>query len=164
MTLTMEEEAEPCFGFDHKKLAEEVIRTALEIEQFPYEAEVSLLLVSLEDIHNINREQRQIDCPTDVLSFPMIAYDSPGNFSNIEKDQDNFNPDSGEALLGDIVLCVDKVKEQAKQFGHSEKREYAFLILHSVLHLLGYDHMEPEEAKQMEEKQNYILDSMGIVR
>lgn len=164
MTLTMEEEAEPCFGFDHKKLAEEVIRTALEIEQFPYEAEVSLLLVSLEDIHNINREQRQIDCPTDVLSFPMIAYDSPGNFSNIEKDQDNFNPDSGEALLGDIVLCVDKVKEQAKQFGHSEKREYAFLILHSVLHLLGYDHMEPEEAKQMEEKQNYILDSMGIAR
>lgn len=164
MTLTMEEEAEPCFGFDHKKLAEEVIRTALEIEQFPYEAEVSLLLVSLEDIHNINREQRQIDCPTDVLSFPMIAYDSPGNFSNIEKDQDNFNPDSGEALLGDIVLCVDKVKEQAKEFGHSEKREYAFLILHSVLHLLGYDHMEPEEAKQMEEKQNYILDSMGIAR
>lgn len=164
MTLTMEEEAEPFFGFDHKKLAEEVIRTALEIEQFPYEAEVSLLLVSLEGIHNINREQRQIDCPTDVLSFPMIAYDSPGNFSNIEKDQDNFNPDSGEALLGDIVLCVDKVKEQAKQFGHSEKREYAFLILHSVLHLLGYDHMEPEEAKQMEEKQNYILDSMGIAR
>lgn len=164
MTLTIEEEAEPFFGFDHKKLAEEVIRTALKIEQFPYEVEVNLLLVSLDEIHNINREQRQIDCPTDVLSFPMIAYDSPGNFSNIEKDQDNFNPDSGEALLGDIVLCVDKVKEQAKQFGHSEKREYAFLILHSVLHLLGYDHMEPEEAKQMEEKQNYILDSMGIAR
>lgn len=164
MTLTIEEEAEPFFGFEHKKLAEEVIRTALKIEQFPYEVEVNLLLVSLDEIHNINREQRQIDCPTDVLSFPMIAYDSPGNFSNIEKDQDNFNPDSGEALLGDIVLCVDKVKEQAKQFGHNEKREYAFLILHSVLHLLGYDHMEPEEAKQMEEKQNYILDSMGIAR
>lgn len=164
MTLTIEEEAEPFLGFDYKKLAEEVISTALEIEQFPYEVEVNLLLVSLDEIHNINREQRKIDCPTDVLSFPMIAYDSPGNFSNIEKDPDNFNPDSGEALLGDIVLCVDKVREQAKQFGHSETREYAFLILHSVLHLLGYDHMEPKEAKQMEEKQNYILDSMGIAR
>ena len=164
MTLTIEEETELFFGFDHKKLAEEVIRTALEIEQFPYEAEVNLLLVSLEEIQDINHNQRQIDCPTDVLSFPMIAYDCPGNFSEIEQDQDNFNPDTGEALLGDIVLCIDKVREQAKQFGHSEKREYAFLILHSVLHLLGYDHMEPKEAKQMEDKQNNILDSMGIAR
>lgn len=164
MTLTMEEETEPLFGFDHKKLAEEVIKTALEIEQFPYEAEVSLLLVSIEEIQKINCQQRQIDSPTDVLSFPMIAYDVAGDFSCIAQDQDNFNPDTGEALLGDIVLCTDKVREQAEQFGHSERREYAFLILHSVLHLLGYDHMEPEEAKQMEEKQNYILDCMGIAR
>lgn len=164
MTLTIEEETELFFGFDHKKLAEEVIRTVLEIEQFPYEAEINLLLVSLEEIQDINHNQRQIDCPTDVLSFPMIAYDCPGNFFEIEQDQDNFNPDTGEALLGDIVLCIDKVREQAKQFGHSEKREYAFLILHSVLHLLGYDHMEPKEAKQMEDKQNHILDRMGIAR
>ena len=67
-------------------------------------------------------------------------------------------------MLGDIVLCIDKVREQAKQFGHSEKREYAFLILHSVLHLLGYDHMEPKEAKEMEDKQNHILERMGIAR
>jgi len=164
LTLTIEEETELFFGFDHKKLAEEVIRTALEIEQFPYEAEVNLLLVSLEEIQDINHNQRQIDCPTDVLSFTMIAYDCPGNFSEIEQDQDNFNPDTGEALLGDIVLCIDKVREQAKQFGHSEKREYAFLILHSVLHLLGYDNMEPKEAKEMEDKQNHILERMGIAR
>lgn len=82
----------------------------------------------------------------------------------MEQEEDNFNPDTEEALLGDIVLCVDRVKEQAKQFGHSEKREYAFLILHSMLHLFGYDHMTQEEAAVMEEKQNKILNQMGIYR
>lgn len=164
MTLTMEEEVEVSFAFDYKKLAEEVVEAALEAEQFPFEAEVSLLLVSMEEIQEINREHRQIDCPTDVLSFPMIEYEKPGDFSEIEQDEDNFNPDTGEALLGDIVLCVDKVKEQAESFGHSEKREYAFLILHSMLHLFGYDHMTPEEAGVMEEKQRNILDQMGILR
>ncbi len=82
----------------------------------------------------------------------------------MEQEEDNFNPDTEEALLGDIVLCVDRVKEQAKQFGHSEKREYAFLILHSMLHLFGYDHMTQEDAAVMEEKQNKILNQMGIYR
>ena len=82
----------------------------------------------------------------------------------MEQEEDNFNPDTEEALLGDIVLCVERVKEQAKQFGHSEKREYAFLILHSMLHLFGYDHMTQEESAVMEEKQNKILNQMGIYR
>ncbi len=164
MTVTLEEEQSPDFDFDYQSLAEEVIEAAVEWEEFPYEAEVNLLLVSLEEIHEINLEHRQIDRPTDVLSFPMIQYESPGDFSKIEQDEDNFNPDTGEALLGDIVLCVDKVKEQAKSYGHSEKREFAFLILHSMLHLFGYDHMEPEEAAVMEQKQRDILEHMGILR
>lgn len=164
MTVTLEEEQSPDFDFDYQSLAEEVIEAAVEWEEFPYEAEVNLLLMSLEEIHEINLEHRQIDRPTDVLSFPMIQYESPGDFSKIEQDEDNFNPDTGEALLGDIVLCVDKVKEQAKSYGHSEKREFAFLILHSMLHLFGYDHMEPEEAAVMEQKQRDILEHMGILR
>lgn len=164
MTLALEEEVKVPFAFDYRQLAEEVLLSALASEDFPYEAEVNLLLVSLEDIWQINKEQRQIDAPTDVLSFPLIDYSAPGDFANLEEDEDNFNPDTGEALLGDIVLCIDKVKEQAAQFGHSEKREYAFLILHSLLHLLGYDHMTQADSQIMEAKQNKILCQMGILR
>ncbi len=164
MTLTLEEEVEVTLGFDYKQLAEEVAQAAIDAEGFPYEAEVSLLLVSAKDIRQINKQQRQVDAPTDVLSFPLISYAFPGDFSKIEEDGDNFNPDTGEALLGDIVLCVDKVKEQAKSYGHSEKREYAFLILHSFLHLFGYDHMTEADSKIMEAKQNHILCQMGILR
>lgn len=164
MTLTIEEETEISFGFNHKILAEEVIRAAMETEGFPFEAEITLLLVSTEEIQVINRQYRQIDAPTDVLSFPMLQYETPGDFSHLEQQEDNFNPDTGEALLGDIVLCADKVKEQAQRFGHSEKREYAFLILHSMLHLFGYDHMTPKDAAVMEEKQNELLAQMGILR
>lgn len=164
MTLTLEEEVKAAFAFNYRQLAEEVVQAALVSESFPYEAEVNLLLVSVDDIWQINKEQRQIDAPTDVLSFPLIDYSAPGDFANLEEDEDNFNPDTGEALLGDIVLCVDKVKQQAVQFGHSEKREYAFLILHSLLHLLGYDHMTQQDSRIMEAKQNKILCQMGILR
>lgn len=164
MTLTMEKEVEVSFDFEYEMLARDVIEAALHMEGFPYEAEVNLLFVSTEGIQEINREYRQIDAPTDVLSFPLISYPAPGDFTGIDQDGDNFHPDTGEALLGDIILCIDKVKEQAKSYGHSEKREYAFLILHSILHLLGYDHMTQEESDVMEGKQNKILGKMGILR
>lgn len=164
MTINIEKEVEVSFPFDYKKLAEEVVLAALDAEDFPFEAEIGLLLVSLKGIQEINFQQRNLDKPTDVLSFPMIAYERPGDFTGIEQEEDNFNPDTGEAMLGDIVLCVDKVKEQAERFGHSEMREFSFLILHSMLHLFGYDHMTKEEAGEMEEKQRKILDQMGIFR
>ena len=164
MTVTIETEVEASFPFDHEKLARKVVAAALAHEGFPYEAEVGLLLVSPAAIQAMNREHRQIDRPTDVLSFPMAAYGSPGDFEALELDGDNFNPDTGEAMLGDIVLNVEQVGEQARQYGHSEEREYAFLILHSMLHLFGYDHETEEEAAQMEKKQKEILDGMGIAR
>ena len=164
MTINIEKEVEVSFPFDYKELAEEVVLAALDAEDFPFEAEIGLLLVSLKGIQEINFQQRNLDKPTDVLSFPMIAYERPGDFASIEQEEDNFNPDTGEAMLGDIVLCVDKVKEQAERFGHSEMREFSFLILHSMLHLFGYDHMTKEEAGEMEEKQRKILDQMGIFR
>ena len=164
MTINIEKEVEVSFPFDYKKLAEEVVLAALDAEDFPFEAEIGLLLVSLKGIQEINFQQRNLDKPTDVLSFPMIAYERPGDFASIEQEEDNFNPDTGEAMLGDIVLCVDKVKEQAERFGHSEMREFSFLFLLSMLHLFGYDHMTKEEAGEMEEKQRKILDQMGIFR
>lgn len=164
MTVNIENESGQEFDFPYEELAGQVVNAAIEAEDFPYEAEVNILLVTADEIHKINLEQRQIDRPTDVLSFPMIQYPAPGDFSRLEEDEDNFHPDTGEALLGDIVLCVDKIKGQAAEYGHSERREFAFLILHSMLHLFGYDHMQPREAEIMETKQKNILQEMQILR
>jgi probable rRNA maturation factor len=126
---------------------------------------VNLTLTDNEGIHEINRMYRQIDAPTDVLSFPMLSYEQAGDFSALEEDyEDNFNPDTGEIMLGDIVISVDRVREQAAAYGHSERREFAFLIVHSMLHLFGYDHMTPEDAAVMEPKQRQILEEMNISR
>ncbi|MGN0338804.1 MAG: rRNA maturation RNase YbeY [Lachnospiraceae bacterium] len=165
MTILLEEETEVSFDFDHKTLASEVIMAACDAEKCPYEAEVNLTLVDNDGIHEINREYRQIDRPTDVLSFPMQTYEAPADFSHAEDCvEDNFNPDTGELLLGDIILSVDKVREQAAAYGHSEKREFAFLILHSMLHLFGYDHETEQEREAMEARQRSILDDLGITR
>lgn len=164
MTITVETETEVDFPFDYEELARRVITFTTDHENFPFEAEINLLLVDNEAIHRINREYRQIDRPTDVLSFPLLSYEEAGNFDAVEDCDDNFNPDTGEVMLGDIIISVDKVKEQAEAYGHSEMREFAFLIVHSMLHLFGYDHMEPEEAAFMENKQKQILKELNILR
>lgn len=164
MTITVENHSRQTFDFPYEELAGQVITAVLDFEEFPYEAEVSLMLTELGEIHEINRVHRGIDRATDVLSFPMLEYPAPGDFSQMEESFGYFHPDTGEAMLGDIVLCVDKVKEQAMEYGHSVRREYAFLIVHSMLHLLGYDHMTEEEALVMEEKQEQILEVLKISR
>ena len=124
-----------------------------------------LIVSNYEFRHMINKQFRGIDRATDVLSFPMLEYEVPGDFSFLEEENsDDFNPDTGEALLGDIIISVDKVLEQAESYGHSVEREYAFLITHSMLHLFGYDHMQEEEAKVMEDKQRDILLRLNILR
>lgn len=165
MSFFLEKECEVNFSFDEEALARQVVEYALEYMRFPYEAEVNVTLTDDEGIHRINKEFRKIDRPTDVLSFPLLAYDTPGDFSFLEDEkEDDFNPDTGEALLGDIIISVDKVREQAALYGHSEKREYAFLLVHSMLHLFGFDHITPTEAAVMEEKQNLILSDLNILR
>lgn len=165
MSLLIEAETEVRFPFDYEELAARVVEFALNHEEFPYECEVNLTLTDNDGIWEINREYRKVDGPTDVLSFPMLSYETAGDFSGLEEDyDDNFNPDTGEIMLGDIIISVDKVAEQAESYGHSMEREFAFLILHSMLHLFGYDHMTPEEASVMEEKQRTILDKMQIFR
>ena len=125
------------------------------------------ILTLNEGIRNINREFRELDVPTDVLSFPMVDYDSPADYDILESDDAlamYFNPESGELLLGDIVISVERAMEQAETYGHTLKREICFLTAHSMLHLLGYDHMEDEERIVMEKKQEEILDALGIKR
>ena len=163
-SIYYEEEGGIRLPFDSEPVARTVIEEALEYEGCPFEAEVNLLLTTDEEIHAMNREFRQIDAPTDVLSFPMLEYQVPGDFSGLEEAEDAFNPESGELLLGDIVISKDKVLRQAEEYGHSPKREFAFLIAHSMLHLFGYDHMEEDERLVMEQKQREILEQLGILR
>ena len=164
MTLYIEEEGKGTLPFDVKETAELIVETALEYEDCPYEAEVNLLLTDDEEIRIMNREHRQIDRATDVLSFPMLDYETPGDLSGIEEQGDAFNPESGELMLGDIVISKERVIAQAEDYGHSVRREYAFLIAHSMLHLLGYDHMEEEERRLMEDRQRGIMDKAEIPR
>ena len=164
MTLNYEEEGEVKLPVDCEGLAKEVIEAALDYVECPYEAEVNLLLTTDEEIHQMNKEHRGIDRPTDVLSFPMVEYEEAGQFDFLEDQYDCFHPETGELLLGDIVISKDRVIAQAEEYGHEIKREYAFLIAHSMLHLFGYDHMEDEERKTMERMQNEILNALNIVR
>ncbi len=157
MSIILENEYQEKIDIPYEKIATEVIDAAIDYVHCPYECEVNLLLIDNTAIHEINKEQRKIDRPTDVLSFPMAEYETPADFSKLEEDPMLFDPENGEFLLGDIVISMDKVKEQAKAYGHSEEREYAFLIAHSMLHLFGFDHMEEEERKEMEDMQEEIL-------
>lgn len=164
MTLLFEEEGSLVLPLPCEELAEKVINAALDYLDCPYEAEVNLLLTMNEEIHQMNMEFRQIDRPTDVLSFPMVDYENAGDFDFLEEAFEYFNPESGELMLGDIVISKEKVIEQAEEFGHSIEREYAFLIAHSMLHLAGYDHMEDDERIVMEDKQREILEMLQILR
>lgn len=164
MTLFFEEEGTLELPLDCEALANEVAEAALDYVNCPYEAEVNLLLTMNEQIHQMNMEFRGIDRPTDVLSFPMVDYEEPGEFDFLEERDDYFHPESGELMLGDIVISKEKVLSQAEEYGHSPKREFAFLIAHSMLHLTGYDHMEDEERVVMERMQKEILEKLEILR
>ena len=164
MTILFEDEGELALPLECKELAETVIEAALDYVDCPYEAEVNLLLTMNDEIREMNRDFRQIDRATDVLSFPMVDYEEAGQFDFLEDSDEYFHPESGELMLGDIVISKEKVLAQAEEFGHSVKREYAFLIAHSMLHLFGYDHMEDDERMAMETMQKDILNQLQIMR
>lgn len=165
MTSYIENETDAVFSFDPREVADLVAARVLETEGCPYEVQINILLTDNAGIRAYNAQYRQTDRETDVLSFPNIEYETPADFDRLEETPaDYFDPDSGELILGDIILSVDKVREQAASYGHSEKREFAFLITHSMLHLCGYDHMQEDEALRMEAKQEAVLDGLGITR
>lgn len=134
---------------------DEVVYLSLRHEDFDTECEISVSLVDNNEIQLVNKKFRGIDAPTDVLSFPQLE------FTVGEIPERN---ESGEIILGDIVISIERAEAQAKEYGHSLKRELAFLTAHSMLHLLGYDHMTPEDEEIMCRKQEEILKTAGIGR
>lgn len=130
-------------------------------------SEANLTIVSEETIQSINKQWRKIDKVTDVLSFPSLEYqkgESPKDRVRRAFDENDIDYDSGDVVLGDIVICYQRALDQAEEYGHSKERELAFLTVHSLLHLLGYDHMTPEDEKVMFEKQDQIMVEIGQPR
>ena len=152
MSIDFSNEQEQTFDFDFLKVAEDVMETVLDQEGCPYESQVCLVLTDNETIHKTNLEYRQIDRATDVLSFPMVDFPAPADYSVLEDDDSCFDPESGELLLGDIMISIPKAVEQAEAYAHS------------MLHLLGYDHMVDEERIVMEQKQEKALQQLQIGR
>ncbi|MGL4873138.1 MAG: rRNA maturation RNase YbeY [Clostridium sp.] len=143
-----------------------VILFALQEEEVDRECEVSLVLVDNEEIREINNETRSIDKATDVLSFPMLDYEDKKVFKEVYKGKefDETYLDGEELVLGDIVLSLERALEQSKEYNHSFERESFYLTVHSVLHLLGYDHMEEEDKKTMRKREEEILNKLNINR
>ncbi len=166
MSVIISNEIEAQFDFDYEKVINDVIATSIEYIKCPYECMVEVDIVNNDEIQAINKEFREIDRPTDVLSFPLVEYDKAGEFDFLEETEAfvNFEPESGELVLGNIILCYEKILSQAKEYGHEIKRELAFLVAHSMFHLFGFDHIEDEERIEMERMQEEVLKELGIVR
>lgn len=165
MTIYLEDRGQVVFPFSLEEQLNKLVTFVTDYVKCPYELEVSVTLVTKEEIHELNRNHRGVDRATDVLSFPMMEYDSPADFLGARFQQTlTISPESDEMMLGDIVLCADVVCEQAEEYGHSLLREFSFLVVHSLLHLFGYDHIEEEERMIMEEKQREIMEQLQILR
>lgn len=149
--------------FSMNDLIEDVILAVLNFERCPFEVEISITFTDDAGIRALNRIHRNLDKVTDVLSFPLNDFSTPADFESLEQ-YGTFHPQTGELQLGDIVISVERLEAQAREYGHGIQRELAFLIVHSVLHLCGYDHMEEQERVIMEEKQESILNERGYIR
>lgn len=146
---------------DYDRLIENTVNSCIELEQFPTNIEVSVSIVDNLQIQKLNFQFRNIDSPTDVLSFPML------DFKNIDKDSiadENINRDTGDIILGDIIISIEQAIKQSNEFGHSIQREIAFLTAHSMFHLMGYDHQNPDDEAIMIKKQKEALARIGILR
>ena len=168
MTFYIENETDSDFGFDESELIRTVCLEAFSSEGAPTDsASVSVLITDSEGIRQLNRDYRNIDSPTDVLSFPNLPFDPEhiNDFSMIEEDDpDVFDPETGELIYGEIMICASKVFSQAQEYGHSPEREFAFLTAHSLLHLTGYDHEDDGDREKMEAMQEEILVEAGYER
>ena len=143
------------FEWDEKweKIVQKAVRTSLDYEEFESECEINISIVTNNEIQKLNKEFRNIDKETDVLSFPQLTFEE-GEIADINEND--------EIILGDIVISIDKAKQQSEEYGHTLQREIAFLTVHSMLHLMGYDHMKEQEEKEMIEKQKEILQKAGF--
>lgn len=149
-------------GVDEKKraLIRKAVRTALAAEGVDFPCEVDVSVTNDAGIHQINLDMRRVDSPTDVLSFPAFTL-APGQLPG----QGDADPATGLVPLGDMVISLGRVRAQAKEYGHSVRRELAYLVVHSVLHLLGYDHLDEGRQKaQMRAREDAIMAELGLVR
>lgn len=158
MTVYIENETDITLDFpDVNETITKAVDTVAREKDLPGELDVNVLIVEPEAIREINSENRGVDSVTDVLSFPYYDYAEPGVFEGvIYEDMEN--------ILGDIIICAQKVKDQAAEYGHSQKRELAFLTVHSMLHLTGYDHMEEADGDIMRAEEKRIMEILGIQR
>lgn len=158
MAVYVENETDITFDFpDAEKIVEDAINAVFTDKKLPNELDVNVLITTEGEIREINRDNRGIDSATDVLSFPYYDYDEPGEFAGvIYEDSEN--------ILGDIIICADRVIAQAEEYGHSQKRELAFLIVHSMLHLVGYDHMDEADGELMRAEEKRLMGILGIQR
>ena len=142
---------------NEEEIINKVVATVLELEGIKHDLDIYITLTNNEEIHKINKEHRNVDRPTDVLSFPMYERDEIPQLRE-EKKNDM------EEILGDIIISIPKIKEQAEEYGHSYERELAYLTTHGMLHLLGYDHMIDEEKVVMREHEEKVLEKLKILR
>lgn len=150
-------------GDDLKEVIRSCVLEVLRQEEFDRTAEVSVTLVSNQKIRQYNKEFRQKDTPTDVLSFPIMEFDE--NYHTIEGVGDiDLDLQEGSVLLGDIVLSLEQAKAQAQEFGHGFLREVGYLTVHSMYHLLGYDHEEPLKQAVMRKKEEQVLEKLNLPR
>lgn len=141
-----------------------LLNTALNyLKQPSKQLEMSLSIVSPQEIRQLNNQYRQVDSVTDVLSFPTVDNTTRGVL-DLHFWANEVNPQTGRLNIGDVIICLDRAKEQAKSYNHSLKREIAFLSLHGLLHLLGYDHIDEQDEQQMFSLQNEILNLANITR
>ena len=155
MTVLFDNRYEGQFDEEFFQMIEKIALLSLEYEDFDTDCEISVSLVDNNEIKDINSRFRNIDSATDVLSFPQLTF---------EEDEICDVNENDEIILGDIIISVERAMEQAKEYGHSLKREIAFLTAHSMLHLLGYDHMVKDEEEEKKKKQKEILNIAGIPR
>lgn len=148
-----------------EELVTAAVDNVLKYESFEKPAEVSIVFTDDEGIRVYNKQFRGKDSATDVLSFPMLDYDDGyEDDGEVEVGVEDLDLENGEVVLGDIVISLERAQEQAKEYGHSFEREAAYLTVHSMLHLLGYDHMEDDDAKIMRQKEEDVLTAMNLVR
>lgn len=142
---------------NEEEIIGKVIETVLALEEIKHDLDIYITLTNNEEIHKINKEYRDVDRPTDVLSFPMYEREEIPKLR--EEKQDDI-----EEILGDIIISIPKIKEQAIEYGHSYERELAYLTTHGMLHLLGYDHMIEEEKVVMRQHEDRVLEKLNILR
>ena len=168
LNITYDEKLDKVFGFNVENVTKKVLNKCNEVEKVPFDTSINVSIVNDSKIKKINKEERNIDKVTDVLSFPILDLKKTKDYKKFYKNKklniEFLDLDTNTVLLGDVVINKNKVLSQSKLYNHSIKREYAFLLTHSFLHLVGYDHMKKNDEEKMCKEQEKILNNLKINR